>query len=82
MFPDYSKYITTNEFNKFSSEIFDERLKKAKLASANNLNTVKQHATKNEEKIVKLKIYDSCLFNAQSYFGNDGSHNFLVFQSI
>ena len=29
--PDDANYITTDEFNKFSGSIFDERLKKAKL---------------------------------------------------
>ena len=28
--PDDANYITTDEFNKFSGSIFDERLKKAK----------------------------------------------------
>ena len=27
--PDYTKYITDNEFNKFSGEIFDAKLKKS-----------------------------------------------------
>ena len=47
--PDDSKYITTNEFNKISDELFDGRLKQAKLTAANDFNTVEQSATKNKK---------------------------------
>ena len=47
------KYYNTDEFNKFSSKIFDEKFKKAKLATINDLKTVKQIATKNEEEMEK-----------------------------
>ena len=53
-----------------------------KLATTNDLNTVKQLCTKNEEKIENLQIHDSSLFIGQSYFGNDGSQNVLIFQAI
>ena len=33
-------------------------------------------------KIEKLRTYDSSPFIGQSYFGNDGSQNSLIFQSI
>ena len=51
-----------NGIDNFSGEIFDERLKQEKLAISNDLNTVKQLATKNEEKIEKLQTFDSTLF--------------------
>ena len=35
--PDYTKYITDNEFNKFSGEIFDANLKKSKLVANSDL---------------------------------------------
>ena len=44
--PDYSKYITTNGFNKFLREVFDEKLKEEKLVFTNHVNTVKELATK------------------------------------
>ena len=34
----------------------------------------------NLDKKIKLQTYDSSLFIGQSYFINDGSHNFLIFQ--
>ena len=42
--------MNINDFNKISVEIFSERLKQAKLATTNNLNTVEQHAIKNDGK--------------------------------
>ena len=36
----HDKYITTNDFNKFSGAIFDERLKQENLVTNNDLNTV------------------------------------------
>ena len=35
-----------------------------------------------QDKIEKLQIYDCSVFIAQSYFGIDGSQNFLIFQQI
>ena len=51
-----SKYITAPEFNKFTSEIFDAKLKQAKLAASTSLNTVLDLANKNKLKIEKLLI--------------------------
>ena len=45
--PNHDKYITNNNFNKFSGAIIDERLKEAKLAPNNYLNTVEQRAIRN-----------------------------------
>ena len=51
-----SKYVTTPEFKKFTSEIFDAKLKQAKLATSTSLNTVLDFANKNKLKIEKLLI--------------------------
>ena len=50
-----AKYFTTSDYNKFLSEIIDMILKQATLATINNLNTVSQDPTKNEEKNRKTK---------------------------
>ena len=42
----------------FFSKTFDERLKKADLATKSDLGTVSQFANKNEREINKLRIYD------------------------
>ena len=46
-----------DDFNKLSGTIFDERLNKIKLARATDLNTVKQFAIRNEEKIGKIQRF-------------------------
>ena len=46
----HNTYITTNDFNKFSGAVFDERLKQTKLATVIDLNNVEQCAIKNEKK--------------------------------
>ena len=53
---DHSVYITTNTFNKFSDVLFDESLKQEKLGTNKYLNTVEQHAIKNDKK-VWLKLF-------------------------
>ena len=78
--PGHDRYITTNDFNKLSGVIFDERLKQAKLATTNDLGTVDQGAIKNEEKIEKLQTFHLSFFIGKSYFSDDGSQNFLMFQ--
>ena len=35
-----------------------------------------------QNELKKLQTFDSSLFIGQSYFGNDGSQNFLIFQPI
>ena len=35
-----------------------------------------------KKKEEKLQTYESNLFIGQSYFGNNGSQNFLIFQAI
>ena len=59
---DHAKNINTPEFNKFAGLIFDAKSNKANLAKNSNLNTVKQHANKNKDKIEKLQIFDLSYF--------------------
>ena len=76
--PGHEKYITTNDFNKFLGTIFDERLKQAKLATGNDLNTVVQRAIKNEEKIEKLQTFHLSYFLGKHFFGDDGFQNMFA----
>ena len=90
---DHDKYITTPEFNKLSAEAFDARLKQAdlvtktnfdgKLKSLNqeiNSNKTKHLLVENELKI--LKKIDLNYFKGKSYFKEDGTKNYLVFQPM
>ena len=89
-------YFTNSDYNKFTNKIFDGNIKNKELVNKsdiskfiNNSNLDKKIetlATKavlkpEQEKMVKLETYDSSFFY-QSYFFNDGSQNFLIFQPI
>ena len=52
--------------------------KKKKIATL----ATKAELKSEEDKIEKLQTYDSSLLICQSYFGNDGSQNFLICQPI
>ena len=47
----YAKYITTPEFNKFASSMFDQKIKQANLATNSDVNAVEKLSNKNKEKI-------------------------------
>ena len=70
--PFHSVYFTGNDFNKSSSTIFDERLKRAKLDKNKDLGTVEQSVNKNKEKKFNLKYLQT--FDLSYYLGE----NFLV----
>ena len=91
-----SKYFTTSDYNKFTSNTLDAKITK-KIVHESDLNeTIKTLATKEEiktlaakvelkeegDKIVKLQTYDLSPFIGQSHLNNDGSQNYLVFQPI
>lgn len=54
--PDYTKCITDNEFNKFSGEIFDAKLKKSKLVANGDLVNVEQRVIENKKQKNKKHI--------------------------
>ena len=82
------KYITTPEFNKFSADVFDARLKQANLVTRTDfdhklkiqINKTKHLLAENELK--KLKTFDSIYFRGKSHFKEDGWKNYLVFQPV
>ena len=89
----HNKYITTPEFNTLTASIFNARLVQehlitktdfdAKLSSLNRkitANKTKHLLVENELK--KLKTFDSSYIIDKSYFEEDGTQNYLVFQSI
>ena len=82
----HDNYVDTAEFNKL--KLTQENLVTktdfdAKLSSLNRKivsNNTKDIAIENELK--KLKTFDLGYFMGKSYFDEDGSQNYLVFQSI
>ena len=57
-------------------------VKQSELVKPNDLNTVKQCAIKNEEKLKKLQTFDLIFFIGKFNLGQDGSQNFWLFESI
>ena len=89
----HDKYIDTSEFNKLAANVFNARLAQANLitktdfdAKLSSLNRkITQNKTKHllvENELNKLKSFDSSYFIGKSYFEEDSSQNYLVFQTI
>ena len=55
--PNDDRYITNNNFNRFSGVVLLERLKQAKLATNNDLNTVEKCAIKMRKKTTENYKY-------------------------
>ena len=88
----HDKYITIPEFNKLTAENFAAKLVQAnlvtktdfdnKLISLNkkiNSNKTKHLLAENELK--KLQTFGSIYFRSKSHFEDDGTQNYLVFQT-
>ena len=82
------KCFTTSDYNKFTSNTLDAKIKQKKLINEYDLNEeIKTLATKEEikalatkpelkseqDQIVKLQTFDLSLFIGQSYFNNHGA---------
>ena len=85
----HHKYITTPEFNTLAADVFNARLLRANLVSKTIFdNTISSldgkiaaNKTKNdsaENELRKLKTFDLGYFRGKSYFGEDGTQNYLV----
>ena len=89
----HGKYITTPEFNTLAADVFNARLARANLVAKTNFdntvsslnNKIAANKTKNESienEIKKLKTLDLSYFIGKSHFEEDGTQNYLVFQSL
>ena len=87
------KYIDTREFNKLTADVINARIAPAnsttktefdsKLSSLNiKITTNKSKHLLVENKLNKLKNFDSSYFIGKSPFEEDGTQNYLVFQPI
>ena len=74
------KSFTTSDYNKFTSEILDTKLKQANLVTYSDPNTVSKRGNKNKEEIEKLKTFDLSYFLGKTLFGDDGFRNMFVYQ--
>ena len=89
----YDKYITTQEFNKLTTENFHARLAQANLITKTDfdakLQSLSKRITSNktkhllvENELKKLKIFDLSYFKAKGHFEEDGTQIYLVFQPM
>ena len=89
----HDKYITTPEFNNLAARTFNARLAQANLvtktdfdAKLKSLNKkINSNKTKHllfENEIKKLNNFDAAYFRVKNYFDDDGTQNYLVFQSV
>ena len=87
------KYFATSDYNKFTHDTIDAKIKgkgfldKCTIAafrnSADMNKKVATLATKAEEdKIIKLQVFDSSYFRCKSRFEDCGTENYLLFQPI
>ena len=86
---DHDKYITTPEFNTWTTDVFNARLPPANLVTKTDFdnivsglnNTIAANKTKKniENKLKKLKTFDSSYYIDKSNFEEDGTQNYLVF---
>ena len=90
---DHDKYISTPEFNNLAADVFNGRLAQANLITKTDfdakLSSLNRKITANktkkllvENELNKLKTFDSSYFIGKSYFEEDGTQNYLVFQPI
>ena len=89
----HDKCITTPEFSKLAAENFAARLAQADLVTKTDFDNkltdlnrkIVSTKTKDlviENKLKKLKTFDSSYFQGKSHFEEDGTQNWLVFQPM
>ena len=89
----HDKYITTPEFNTLAVGVFNARLAEANLITKTDFDAklssrnrkITENKTKHlliENELNKLKTFGSSYFIGKSYFEEDGTQNYLVFQQI
>ena len=90
----HDKCIDTSEFNTLATNFFNARFSDnanlitktdfdAKLSSLNR--KITQNKSKHllvENELNKLKTFDSSYYNGKSYFEEDGTPNYLIFQPL
>ena len=84
----FKKNFTSSDYNKFTKEILDAKIKEkgsvnksdiSHLVQNSDLNTklttlaTKAELKTEQDKIVKLQIFDSTYFGDKSHFENDGT---------
>ena len=87
-------YFTTSEYIKFTSKIFETKIKENELVDKCNISKSRKNSDlkgkfatlvdlkAEQDKIVKLLVFDSGYFLGKSHVEDDGAQNYLVRQPI
>ena len=89
----HEKYSDTSEFNKLAVDVFNGRLAQASLITKTDfdakLSSLNKNITQNKTKYLlvenelnKLNTFDSGYFIGKSYFEENGTQKYLVFQPM
>ena len=89
----HSKHITTQEFNRLTTEYFIARSAQADVVAKTDFDTklkdISKRITSNktkhlllENELKKLKTFYLSYFKAKGHFKEDSTRNYLVFQSM
>ena len=62
------KYFTSSDYNKFTTETLDTKLKQANLAANSDLNTASQVANKNKAKTEKVQTFNLSYFLSKDFY--------------
>ena len=90
---DHDKHINTSEFHKLAADVFNAKIAQAKLITKTDfdakLSSLNRKITNNkskhllvENKLNKLKTFDSSDFHGKNYFDESGTQNYYIFQPI
>ena len=89
--------FTASDYNKFTNEILGAKIKSKKLFNASDTSefikntdwdgkvkilTANVELKAEQDKMVKLNLFDLTYFRGKSHFEDDGIQNYLVFQSV
>ena len=87
----HDKYITTPEFNTLAADVFNARLAEANLITKTDFDAKQLSLNRKvisdkfffvENELKRLKTFDSSYVIGKSHFEEDGTQNYLVFQSM
>ena len=89
----HDEYIDTSEFNTLATNVFNARKAQANLITKTDFDakllSLNRKVTKNKtdhllfkNELDKLKTFDSGYFNGQSHIEEDGTQNYLLFQTL
>ena len=89
----HDKYITTPEFNTLTADVFNARLAEANLITKTDFDAKRLSLNRKiisdkfklllvENELKRLKTFDSSYVIGKSHFEEDGTQNYLVFQSM